>query len=78
MYPNLHVLLKICATISVTSSERERLDSVLKRLHTYLRASMGQTRSNTLTSLHVNYDVNIDIEKVIDIFSRKKGCLLVI
>ena len=43
MYPNLHVLLRICATILVTSCECERSGSVLKRLHTYLRASMEQT-----------------------------------
>ena len=72
MYPNLHVLLRICATIPVTSCERERSGSVLKRLHTYLRASMGQMRLSALALLHVNYDANIDIEKVIDIFAREK------
>ena len=71
-YPNLHVLLRICATIPVTSCECERSGGVLKRLHTYLRASMGQTRLSSLPLLHVNYDANIDIKKVIDIFDRKK------
>ena len=72
MYPNLHVLLRICATIPVTSCECERSGSVLKRLHTYLRASMGQTRLSALALLHANYGANIGIEKVIDIFARKK------
>ena len=72
MYPNLHVLLRTFATISVTSCECERLGSVLKRLHTYLRASMGQTRLSGLALLQVNYDANIDMDKVIDIFARKK------
>ena len=72
MYPNLHVLLRTCATISVTSCECERLGSVLKRLHTYLRALMGQMRLSGLALLHVNYDANIDMDKVIDIFTRKK------
>ena len=51
MYPNLHVLLRICGTIPVTSCECERSGSVLKRLHTYLRASMGQTRLSALALL---------------------------
>ena len=72
MYPNLHVLLRICATIPVTSCECERSGNVLKRLHTYLRASMGKTRLSALALLHANYDANIGIEKVIDIFARKK------
>ena len=72
MYPNLHVLLRICATIPVTSWECERLGSVLKRLHTYLRVSMGQMWLSASALLHINYDGNIDIEKVIDIFVREK------
>ena len=72
MYPNLHVLLRICATIPVTSCECEQLGSVLKCLHTYLRALMGQMLLRALALLHLNYDVNIDIEKVIDKFARKK------
>ena len=72
MYPNLHVLLRICATIPVTSCECERSRSVLKRLNTYLRASMGQTPLSALAFLHNNYDVNIDIDHVINVFAAKK------
>ena len=72
IYRSLHVLLRICATIPVTSCECERSVSVLKRLHTYLRVSMGQTRLSALALLHDNYDANIGIEKVTDIFARKK------
>ena len=72
MYPNLYVLLRIYATIPVTSCECERSGSLLKRLHTYLRASMGQTRLSALALLHANYGANIGIEKVIDTFARKK------
>ena len=72
MYPNLHVLLKICATIPVTSCECERSGSVIKCLYTYLRASIGQTRLGALALLHVDYDANIDIKKVINIFAKMK------
>ena len=75
MYPNLHVLLRICATIPVTSCECERSGSVVKRLNTYLRASMGQTQLSALTFLHINYDVNIDIDHVINVFAAKERAL---
>ena len=42
MYLDFHVLIRICATIPVTSYECEQSGSVLKRLHIYLRALMGQ------------------------------------
>ena len=66
------MLLRISATIQVTSWECERSGSVLKYLHTYLRASMRQTRLKALTLLRINYDVNIDIDNVVDIFAKKK------
>ena len=40
LYTNLSVLLKVAGTVAVTSCECERSGSVLKRLNTYLRASM--------------------------------------
>ena len=33
---------------------------------------MGQTRLSGLALLQVNYDANIDMDKVIDIFAGKK------
>ena len=44
LFPNIHALLKICATILATSCECERSASSLRPLHTYNRACMGQER----------------------------------
>ena len=33
---------------------------------------MGQTRLSALAFLHVNYDVNIDIDHIINVFAAKK------
>ena len=70
-FPNIFILLKIAATIHVTSCECERSGSVLKRLNTYLRASMGQERLTSLAMIHINYDQKIDKEKVLEIFCKK-------
>ena len=44
LFPNIHALLKISATILATSCECERSTSSLRPLHTYNRACMGQER----------------------------------
>ena len=48
-------------TVAVTLCECERSGSVLKRLNTYLRASMGQERMSGLAFFHINHDKNIDV-----------------
>ena len=64
MYPNLSILLQIYGTITVTSCECERSRRVLKRLNTYLGASMGQERMSGLAFMHINQDVDIDEDEV--------------
>ena len=67
-YPNLSVLLKIAGTVAVTSCECELSGSVLKRLNTCLRASVRQERLSGLALMHINYDVEISVDRVISIF----------
>ena len=55
------------------SCEYERLGSVLKRLNTYLRASMAQERMSGLAFLHINHNIYINEDEVIDRFARKKN-----
>ena len=63
---------KFAAAIPVTNCKCERSGSVLKRLNTYLRASMGQERLTSLAMIHINYDQKIDEEKVLEIFCKKQ------
>ena len=69
-YPNIYVLLKLLGTVGVTC-ECERSGSVLKRLNTYLRASMGQNRLSTLALVHINLNVDIDAKRVLKIFCKR-------
>ena len=71
MYPNLDVLLKLACTIPVTSCECERSASKLRRLNTYMRASMGKERLSSLALLHIHYDQQVDMDLVVDLFARK-------
>ena len=73
-YPNIYVLLKILGTVAVTC-ECERSRGVLKRLNTYLRASMGQNRLSALALMHINLDVAIDANRVLKIFFKRDRAL---
>ena len=70
-YPNLSVLLKITGTVAVRSCEFERSGRVSKHLNAYLRASMRQERLSGLALIHINYDVEISVDRVMSIFDKK-------
>ena len=53
LFPNVHRLLRLVCTFPVTSCECECSVSVLRRLKSYLRSTMGQTRLTGLALLHV-------------------------
>ena len=70
-FPNVNTLLRIICTLPVTTCSCERSISGLRRLKTYLRSTMGQTRLNGLALLHFHYPMEIDYEEVISVFARK-------
>ncbi|CAG2217203.1 unnamed protein product [Mytilus edulis] len=70
-YPNISVILKIIATMGVTSCECERSNSELSLLKTYPRTTMGQSRLNGLALMHVHYSLELNIKQIIDNFARK-------
>lgn len=69
-FPNIHTLLRIVCTMPVTSCECERSCSVLRRLSSYMRASMGQDRLSSLALIHIHYDHCIDLDEVVDTFAK--------
>ena len=70
MYPNIHCILRIFCSLPVTTAECERSVSVLRRLKSYLRSSMGQERLSSLALLHVKHSMTIDLDAVISSFVR--------
>ncbi|XP_049795036.1 52 kDa repressor of the inhibitor of the protein kinase-like [Schistocerca nitens] len=71
-FPNVYVLLKIFGTIPVTTSTPERSFSTLRRIKIYLRNTMGQVRLNELALANIHKERYMEIENLIDIFSKKK------
>ena len=72
IFPNIHCLFRLICTLPVTSCECERSISVLRRLKTYLRSSMGQERLSGLALMHIHYGMELDLDEIINIFARKR------
>eukprot|EP00794_Sanderia_malayensis_P017275 gene17275-19002_t len=70
-FPNLFSALHILATTPVTNCTCERSVSVLRRLKTYLRNTISQSRLNGFALFHVHREIKIDVDEVINRFARK-------
>ena len=71
MFPNIHTLLRIVATQPVTSCECERSISKIRLVKSALRSSMTQEQLNGLTLLNVHAELQLDIDKIIDMFAKE-------
>ena len=69
-YPNLEILLKILATLAVTTCSSERSFSALKHLKSYLRSTMVESRLNGLAALYIHKDIVLNKEAVINEISK--------
>ena len=67
-FPNLYILLKIAATLLVTSCEGERSINTMRRLNIYMRCTMGESRLSSLAIMHIKYDMPIDLDEVVNLF----------
>ena len=72
-YHNIKELLKILATLPITSCECERSFSGMKRVKTNLRSTMGQERMNGLSLLHFHLDKVPQTNTVCDRFLSFKN-----
>ena len=69
-YPNIRVMLQLACSLHATSCECERRASTMCHLNTYIRRIMTQKILSLLALLHIYYDVLIDLDTAIDIYSR--------
>lgn len=72
-FPNIKIMLQIFATIPVTTATAERSFSTLRRQKNYLRTTMKETRLNGLAILNIHKNIPVDINKILDTFTRKKN-----
>ena len=68
---SISILLRIFATITVTTATGERSFSALKYVESYLRSTMRKDRLNSLAQLFINKDLMLNHDDVIDEFSKE-------
>ena len=76
MFPSLKATIQVALTVSVSSCSCERLfSSALRRLHSWLRQTMGQKRLHSLAAMSIEKDTlqHLSHNKVIDRFATLKN-----
>lgn len=68
-FPNVRKLLRIAATMPLTSCSAERCFSAMKILKSRLRSTMDDERLNGLALIYIHKDKDISLERVINNFA---------
>ena len=71
IFPLIKSMLHILATLPASVASAERSFSTLRRLKTWIRSRMGEERLVGLALLNIHRDIKVEIDKVIDRFSKK-------
>ena len=72
VFQNLNVVLRILATIPVTTCECERSFSALRKLKHYTRTTMVSEQLNGLALMYIHSEIVPDYNQVIDKFGKDK------
>ena len=67
-FPNLYTLLKITATLPVTTCEYERSISAMRSLNNYMRCNMGESRLSSLAPMHIKYNMPFNLDEIVNLF----------
>lgn len=70
LYPTINGLLRVLATLPVSVATGERSFSTLRRVKSWLRASMAEERLVGLALLNIHKDIDVDVDAVITRFSK--------
>jgi len=71
LLPEFNKLVRILLIIPVSSCTAERSFSALRRLKTFLRSTMGQSRLHDISMIHIHKDEDIDLSIVANQFINK-------
>ncbi|XP_057297665.1 52 kDa repressor of the inhibitor of the protein kinase-like [Hydractinia symbiolongicarpus] len=70
-FPSIHEVLRILATIPVTSCTCERSISGLRRLQTWMRNTMSEERLSSLAVIMFNRSITVNSDEIIDEFAAR-------
>jgi hypothetical protein len=72
IFPLINRLLTILITLPISNVSAERTFSTLRRLKTWLRSTMSETRLTGLALLNIHRDIYVEVTKIIDMFLKTK------
>lgn len=67
-YPNISTILRLLFLMSVSAASVERSHSRFKNVKTKKRSVMSKDRLNSLMLLYVHRDLQLDYDKIMDIY----------
>ena len=70
-FPAIYQLLKVLTTIPITTCQCERCISRLRIIKTYMRSTMTEERLNGLALLSIHRDIDLNMDDIINRFTRK-------
>ncbi|KAJ8366209.1 hypothetical protein SKAU_G00150400 [Synaphobranchus kaupii] len=82
MFPSLKAIIQVALTVPVSSCSCERSFSALRRLHSWLRKTMGQKRLHSLAAMSIESDIlgwlshNIVIDRFATLKKRRHTLML--
>lgn len=76
IYPNVKKLLKILSTLPISTATPERTFSTLRRLKTYLRSTMTNSRLSGLALLNIHRELNVDSKLILNTIAAKRSYLV--
>ncbi|KAG5887626.1 hypothetical protein JTB14_036271 [Gonioctena quinquepunctata] len=71
IYPNVFIILKIFATLPISTSSPERSFSTLRRLKSYLGNTTSENRLNGLAHLNIHREIHVDPKDVMAVLKEK-------
>ncbi|XP_071168482.1 52 kDa repressor of the inhibitor of the protein kinase-like [Mytilus edulis] len=71
IFPNVHQILKICGTFTVTSCECERSISRLRLVKTYFRSTMSTSRLSSLIMMYAHRNMTVNPKEVVMQYARR-------
>ena len=71
MYPNITKIIHLLLLTSASASGVERANSSLKFIKNASRSIMGEDRFNALILMYEHYDLELDIESIIDKYAKR-------
>jgi hypothetical protein len=73
LFPNVYTMLRLILVTPVTTATVERSNSSLRFVKNVYRSTMGEDRLNALLLLFIHRDIELDYEKIVDMFARRNA-----